>query len=43
LQDTDLAAEAVYKTRSIIGYLASTAMQAQANVRRDMALKLIVS
>jgi flagellin len=43
IQDTDLAAEAVYKTRSIIGYLASTAMQAQANVRRDMALKLIVA
>jgi flagellin-like hook-associated protein FlgL len=43
IQDTDLAAEAVYKTRSIIGYLASSAMQAQANVRRDMALKLIVS
>ena len=43
IQDTDLAAEAVYKTRSIIGFLASTAMQAQANVRRDMALKLIVS
>ena len=42
IQDTDIAAEAVYKTRSIIGYLASTAMQAQANVRRDMALQLIV-
>lgn len=42
IQDTDIAAEAVYKTRSIIGYLASTAMQAQANVRRDMALRLIV-
>jgi flagellin len=43
IQDTDIAAEAVYKTKSIIGYLANTAMQAQANVRRDMALKLIVS